>query len=86
MYPHWFVVRVRYAGLARPWHATGTGYVLFTQAAQGAAWKNVLEPYLLTGSGPALGPRDLHLLAGGRREGLWRRLGAQVRMPAIDGT
>jgi hypothetical protein len=27
--------------------------VLFTQAAQDAAWKNLLEPYLLTGSGPA---------------------------------
>jgi hypothetical protein len=50
VYPHWFVVRVRYADLASPWHATGAGYVLFTQAAQGAAWKNALEPYLLTGS------------------------------------
>jgi hypothetical protein len=27
--------------------------VLFAQAAKGAGWKNVLEPYLLTGSGPA---------------------------------
>jgi hypothetical protein len=27
--------------------------VLFSQAAKGAAWKNVLEPYLLTGSGRA---------------------------------
>jgi hypothetical protein len=53
VYPHWFVVRVRYAELASPWHATGAGFVLFTQAAKGAAWKNVLEPYLLTGSGPA---------------------------------
>ena len=53
VYPHWFVVRVRYADLASPWHATGAGYVLFTQAAKGAAWKNVLEPYLLTGSSPA---------------------------------
>jgi len=53
VYPHWFVVLVRYANLASPSHATGAGYVLFTQAAKGAAWKNVLEPYLLTGSGPA---------------------------------
>jgi hypothetical protein len=53
VYPHWFAVRVRYAGLASPWHATGAGYVLFTQAANGAAWKNALEPYLLTGSSPA---------------------------------
>ena len=53
VYPHWFVVRVRYADLASPSHSTGAGYVLFSQAAKGAAWKNVLEPYLLTGSGPA---------------------------------
>jgi hypothetical protein len=31
---------------------TGAGYVLFTRAAKGAAWKNALEPYLLPGSGP----------------------------------
>ena len=37
VYPHWFVVRVRYANLASPWHATGAGYVLFTQAAKGGA-------------------------------------------------
>ena len=53
VYPHWFVVLVRYANLASPSHATGAGYVLFTQAAKGAAWKNLLEPYLLTGSNPA---------------------------------
>jgi len=38
VYPHWFVVRVRYAGLASPWHATGAGYVLFAQAAKGVGW------------------------------------------------
>jgi hypothetical protein len=53
VYPHWFVVRVTCADLASPWHATGAGYVLFAQAAKGVGWKNVLEPYLLTGSGPA---------------------------------
>jgi hypothetical protein len=53
VYPHWFVVRVRYADLASPSHSTGAGYVLFSQAAKGATWKNVLEPYLLTGSGRA---------------------------------
>jgi hypothetical protein len=53
VYPHWFVVRITYTDLASPWHATGAGYVLFAQAAKGAGWKNVLEPYLLTGSGPA---------------------------------
>src|SRR5208283_5302289 len=29
---------------------------------------------------PTLGPVDLHLLAEGRHEGLWRHLGAQVRV------
>ena len=29
---------------------------------------------------PTLGPLDLHLLAEGRHEGLWRHLGAQPRM------
>jgi hypothetical protein len=53
VYPHWFVVRVTYANLASPRHATGAGYVLFAQAAKGVGWKNVLEPYLLTGGGPA---------------------------------
>jgi len=51
-YPRWFVARVTYADLATPQHATGAGYVLFTQAAKNASWKNVLEPYFLTGGGP----------------------------------
>ena len=53
MYPRWFAARVTYATLASPQHATGTGYVLFIQDAKDAAWKNVLEPYLLTAAGPA---------------------------------
>ena len=52
VYPRWFVARVTYANLAAPQHATGAGYVLFTQAAKNAPWKNVLEPYLLPGTGP----------------------------------
>jgi hypothetical protein len=52
VYPRWFVVRVTYANLAAPQHATGAGYVLFTQAAKNVPWKNVLEPYMLTGTGP----------------------------------
>jgi methionine-rich copper-binding protein CopC len=52
VYPRWFAVRVTYANLAAPQHATGAGYVLFTQAAENAPWKNVLEPYMLTGTGP----------------------------------
>jgi hypothetical protein len=53
VYPRWFVVRVTYANLVAPQHATGAGYVLFTQAAKNAPWKNDLEPYLLTATGPA---------------------------------
>jgi hypothetical protein len=52
VYPRWFVVRVTYANLDAPQHATGAGYVLFTQAAMNAAWKNNLEPYMLPGTGP----------------------------------
>ena len=52
VYPRWFAARVTYASLAAPQHATGAGYVLFTQAAKDAPWKNVLEPYMLPGTGP----------------------------------
>ena len=52
-YPRWFAARVTYATLASPQHATGAGYVLFIQDAKDAAWKNVLEPYLLAAAGPA---------------------------------
>jgi hypothetical protein len=52
VYPQWFAARVTYANLAAPQHATGAGYVLFTQAARNAPWKNLLEPYLLPGTGP----------------------------------
>jgi hypothetical protein len=52
VYPRWFAARVTYASLAAPRHATGAGYVLFTQAARNAPWKNVLEPCMLPGTGP----------------------------------
>ena len=52
VYPRWFVARVTYANLAVPQHATGAGYVLFTQAAVNAPWKNDLEPYVVPGTGP----------------------------------
>jgi hypothetical protein len=52
MYPRWFAARITYASLTAPQHATGAGYVLFTQAAKYAPWKNVLEPCLLPGTGP----------------------------------
>ena len=51
-YPRWFVARVTYANLAAPQHASEAGYVLFTQAAKNAPWKNDLEPYMLPGTGP----------------------------------
>ena len=53
VYPRWFAARITYATLASPQHATGAGYVLFLQDAKDAAWKNVLEPYLLASTGPA---------------------------------
>jgi hypothetical protein len=53
VYPRWFAARVTYATLASPQHATGAGYVLFVQDCKDAAWKNVLEPYLLSSTGPA---------------------------------
>jgi hypothetical protein len=52
-WPHWFLASVTYAALASPRHATGSGYLLFTQASPGAAWKEVFEPYTLPASGPA---------------------------------
>jgi hypothetical protein len=52
VYPRWFAARVTYASLAAPRHATGAGYVLFTQAARNAPWKNDLEPCMLPGTGP----------------------------------
>jgi len=49
-YPRWFVVQVTNADLASPAKSTGTEYLLFTQAASGAAWKNAVEPYLIGGA------------------------------------
>lgn len=44
---------VTYADLATPQHPTGSGYLLFSQASAGTTWKDVLEPDVLTGRGPA---------------------------------
>jgi hypothetical protein len=49
-YPHWFVVQVANANVASPGKVTGTEYLLFTQAAPGAPWKNAIEPYLVPGA------------------------------------
>ena len=43
-YPHFFVVKVRYADLASPQHVTCTEYLLFAQASPGGPWKDVIEP------------------------------------------
>ncbi len=53
VYPRWFAARVTYATLASPQHVTGAGYVLFVLDSKDAAWKNVLEPYLLSSTRPA---------------------------------
>jgi hypothetical protein len=49
-YPRWFAVQVTNARLASPKMVYGTEYLLFTQAAPGAPWKNAVEPYLLSGT------------------------------------
>ena len=49
-YPHWFAVQVGNAYLNNPKTITGTEYLLFTQAAPGAPWKNAIEPYVLAGA------------------------------------
>jgi len=36
--------------MSNPKKVTGTEYVLFTQAAPGAPWKNAIEPYMLPGA------------------------------------
>jgi len=49
-YPHWFVAKVFNAYMSNPKKVTGTEYVVFTQAAPGAPWKNAIEPYVLSGA------------------------------------
>ena len=39
--------------LNSPPHVTGTGYLLFAQASAGAAWKDMIEPYLISAVTPA---------------------------------
>jgi hypothetical protein len=51
-YPRWFAVQVTNAALAAPKRVFGAEYLLFTQAAPGAAWKNAVEPYLVAGATP----------------------------------
>jgi hypothetical protein len=48
--PRWFVVRVANAFSAHPQQVTSNEYLLFTQTAPGATWRNAAEPYLLPGA------------------------------------
>ena len=45
--PRWFVVQVANAFQSSPATVTSDEYLLFTQAAPGAAWQDTIEPYLL---------------------------------------
>jgi hypothetical protein len=51
-YPRWFAARVSYIRAGQPQHDIVTGYLVFVQASLGAAWKDVLEPYVLQGTSP----------------------------------
>jgi serine/threonine protein kinase len=54
-YPHWFAVRVKNAFISGPAKQTSLEYLVFTQAAPGAPWLDVLEPYILTSTaGPGI--------------------------------
>jgi len=46
----WFAVLVANAFSTAPKKVTSTEYLLFTQAAAGAPWRNTVEPYLLAGA------------------------------------
>lgn len=50
-YPRWFAVRVTYTPASQSRHVIALGYLVFAQPSPEAAWKNVLEPYLLPGAG-----------------------------------
>ncbi len=50
-YPHWFAVRVTNAllrGSSRSGAVINAEYLVFTQAAAGAPWRNAIEPFVLT--------------------------------------
>jgi len=48
--PRWFVVRVGNAFASHPATVTTTEYLLFLQDEPGAPWRNVIEPYVLSGA------------------------------------
>jgi hypothetical protein len=51
-YPRWFAARVTYTPAGSPQQDIAAGYLVVAQASPGAAWKDVLEPYLLHTAGP----------------------------------
>ncbi len=89
-YPRWFVVQVANAELAAPAKITGTEYLLFTQAAPGAPWKNTVEPYLLasaTAPSVALGDGGLATpVTAGTALAVPVGQIAQVTASSLDGT
>jgi hypothetical protein len=52
-YPRWWAARVTYAYPSSPRSAPTAAYLIFSQNSAGSSWKNVLEPNMLAGSGPA---------------------------------
>lgn len=48
-YPRWFVAQVVNTSLAAPRKVDGIEYLVFTQAAPGAPWRDAAEPYVLGG-------------------------------------
>ena len=58
-YPHWFAVQVGNALATAPAQVINSEFLVFTQAAPGAPWKNAIEPFILGGATPppvSLGP------------------------------
>ncbi|HEX4830155.1 MAG TPA: hypothetical protein VH478_03565 [Trebonia sp.] len=47
-YPHWFAVHVRNAFAAKPAQVVNGEYLVFTQAAPGAPWRDALEPFIVS--------------------------------------
>jgi hypothetical protein len=51
-YPHWFAVQVQNALASAPAQVINREYLVFTQAASGAPWKNAIEPFIVSGVAP----------------------------------
>ena len=51
-YPHWFAVQVQNALASAPAQVINSEYLIFTQAAPGAPWKDAIEPFIVSGVTP----------------------------------